>query len=71
MYVGIVYVQNGRLYLRYGSSSVTTTVKCDKIVTNKKPYLYYCKKISQEFSYPTQKLEKKTNMTGFYLRGGK
>ena len=60
-YVGIGQAQNGPLlYLRYGSSSVTTIAKCNETVTDKSPWLYYCK-MSQEISYHTQKL-RKTNM---------
>ena len=43
--LGIGQVKNGRLYLRYGSCSEKTTAKCGETVTDKKPCLYYCKKI--------------------------
>ena len=42
--VGMGQVQNGRLYLRYGSNLVKTTAKSDKTLTEKKPLLFYCKK---------------------------
>ena len=45
LYVGTSQVKNGRLYLRYGSSSEKTTAKCDKTVPDKKPCLYYCKNV--------------------------
>ena len=40
-YVGMGVVQNGCLYLRYGSSSVITTVKWDKTPTKSLCYNYY------------------------------
>ena len=33
--VGMGQVENGYLYLRYGSNSVITTAKCDKTLTDK------------------------------------
>ena len=42
--VGTRQVQNGRLYLRYGSNLVKITAKSDKTFTEKKPLLFYCKK---------------------------
>ena len=41
--VGMGQVQNGCLYLRYGSSSVITTAMWDKTLTDKRPLLVYCK----------------------------
>ena len=60
MYVGVRQVQNGCLYLRYGSSSVITTAKWVKTLIDKRPMLSIVK-MPQEFYYPIQKL-RKTNM---------
>ena len=41
--VGMGQVQNGHLYLRYGSNFVITTAKSDETLTDKKPLLFYYK----------------------------
>ena len=41
---------NGCLNLRYGSSSVITTAKWDKTLTDANPLLFYCKRNSQKVS---------------------
>ena len=46
--VGMDLVQIGRLYLRYGSSSMKTIAKRDQTATDKQPLLFYGK-MSQEF----------------------
>ena len=61
-YVGIDQVKNGRLYLRYGSSSEKTTAMCDETVTDKKPCLYYCKKKCPRSSVTPHKSWEKTNL---------
>ena len=58
--VVIGQVKNGYLYLRYGSSSEKTTAKCDKTVTDKKPWLYNCKKFHRSSATPLRSREKKT-----------
>ena len=40
--VGMSQVQNGCLYLRYGSSSVTITAKWNKTPTAKEAFAFYC-----------------------------
>ena len=50
--VGISKVKNGRLYLRYRSSSEKTTAKCNETVTDKAPCLYYCKKCPKSSATP-------------------
>ena len=42
--VGMGHVQNGRLYLRYGSSSLKTATKWDKKLIDKKPFLFCCRR---------------------------
>ena len=57
---GMGQVQNGRLYLRYESSSVITIAKCDETVTGKNPWLNYCKKSPRSFATPHKSWEKQT-----------
>ena len=50
--VGMGQVQNGHLYLRYGSNLVITTAKSGKKLTEKKPLLFYCKKCPKSSASP-------------------
>ena len=56
--VGMGQVQNGRLYLRYGSNLVKTTAKSDKMLTEEKPLLFYCKKNAPRVPLAHTKAEK-------------
>ena len=51
-YVVIGQVKNGHLYLRYGSNYEKTTAKYDETVTDKRPYLYYCKNCPSSLFIP-------------------
>ena len=62
-YVGMGWVHNGHLYLRYACNPVNTTAKGDKALTFK----YTIVKMSQEFCYPTQKLRKKIENLDFVI----
>ena len=50
--VGMGQVQNGCLYLRYVSNLVITTAKSDKMLTEEKPLLFYCKKCPESSASP-------------------
>ena len=61
--IGIIrmgQVLNGCLYFMYGSSSVITTEKWDRMLTDNQPLLCYYK-MPQEFCQPIRNL-RKTNM---------